>query len=75
LGAITFAAGIGPNRAATLSPTIRVTCAQATVVRRCSGGSAKTCLWSRRPFFDVDRRSPLSDFERIVDHYPVFRVA
>ena len=28
-----------------------------------------------RPFFSVDRRSPLSDFERIVDQYPVFRVA
>lgn len=27
-----------------------------------------------RPFFPVDRRSPLSDFQRIVDDYPVFRV-
>ena len=28
-----------------------------------------------RPFFTVDRRAPLDDFERIVDQYPVFRVA
>ena len=28
-----------------------------------------------RPFFPVDRRAPLEDFERIVDQYPVFRVA
>jgi hypothetical protein len=28
-----------------------------------------------RPFFDVDRRAPLTDFERIVDRYPVFRIA
>ncbi|WIM86811.1 hypothetical protein PT015_18265 [Candidatus Mycobacterium wuenschmannii] len=27
-----------------------------------------------RPFFAVDRRSPIDDFERIVNHYPVFRV-
>jgi hypothetical protein len=27
-----------------------------------------------RPFFPVDRRASLSDFERIVDQYPVFRV-
>jgi len=27
-----------------------------------------------RPFFPVDRRAPLGDFERIVDGYPVFRV-
>jgi hypothetical protein len=27
-----------------------------------------------RPFFPVDRRAPLADFERIVDEYPVFRV-
>jgi len=26
-----------------------------------------------RPFFTVDRRAPLDDFERIVDQYPVFR--
>jgi hypothetical protein len=28
-----------------------------------------------RPFFPIDRRAPLSDFERIVEEYPVFRVA
>jgi hypothetical protein len=28
-----------------------------------------------RPFFDIDRRAPLAEFERIVDQYPVFRVA
>src|ERR1700758_5833704 len=28
-----------------------------------------------RPFFSIDRRAPISDFERIVDKYPVFRVA
>jgi hypothetical protein len=28
-----------------------------------------------RPFFPIDRSAPLSDFERIVDEYPVFRVA
>ena len=28
-----------------------------------------------RPFFPIDRRAPLGDFERIVTHYPVFRVA
>jgi hypothetical protein len=27
-----------------------------------------------RPFFPIDRRAPLSEFERIVDEYPVFRV-
>lgn len=28
-----------------------------------------------RPFFSIDRRAPLSDFERIADQYPVFRLA
>jgi hypothetical protein len=28
-----------------------------------------------RPFFAIDRHAPLDDFERIVDQYPVFRVA
>jgi F420H(2)-dependent quinone reductase len=28
-----------------------------------------------RPFFPIDRRAPLSDFEGIVHDYPVFRVA
>jgi hypothetical protein len=27
-----------------------------------------------RPFFPIDRRAPLSGFERIVEGYPVFRV-
>ena len=28
-----------------------------------------------RPFFPINRRAALGDFERIVDEYPVFRVA
>jgi hypothetical protein len=28
-----------------------------------------------RPFFPIDRRAPISDFEGIVHQYPVFRVA
>jgi F420H(2)-dependent quinone reductase len=28
-----------------------------------------------RPFFPIDRRAPLTDFEGIVQDYPVFRVA
>jgi hypothetical protein len=28
-----------------------------------------------RPFFTIDRRAPVDDFERIVDQYPVFRIA
>jgi F420H(2)-dependent quinone reductase len=28
-----------------------------------------------RPFFPITRRAPLVDFERIVNEYPVFRVA
>jgi hypothetical protein len=28
-----------------------------------------------RPFFSIDRHAPLTEFERIVDQYPVFRVA
>ena len=28
-----------------------------------------------RPFFPIDGRAPLDDFARIVDQYPVFRVA
>jgi F420H(2)-dependent quinone reductase len=27
-----------------------------------------------RPFFQIDRRAPLGDFEAIVEEYPVFRV-
>jgi hypothetical protein len=28
-----------------------------------------------RPFFPIDLHAPLTEFERIVDQYPVFRVA
>jgi len=28
-----------------------------------------------RPFFAIDRHAPLSEFEKIVDQYPVVRVA
>jgi hypothetical protein len=28
-----------------------------------------------RPFFAIDRHAPLGEFEKIVDQYPVFRVA
>ena len=28
-----------------------------------------------RPFFPIDRHAPLGEFERIVNDYPVFRVA
>ena len=28
-----------------------------------------------RPFFSIDRRAPISDFDSIVDDYPVFRIA
>ncbi|MCU1697399.1 MAG: hypothetical protein JWR34_3462 [Mycobacterium sp.] len=28
-----------------------------------------------RPFFPIDQHAPIEDFERIVDQYPVFRVA
>jgi hypothetical protein len=28
-----------------------------------------------RPFFPIDRRAPLADFEGIVEEYPVFRIA
>jgi len=32
-------------------------------------------LAGARPFLAIDRSAPLSEFERIVDQYPVFRVA
>ena len=35
----------------------------------CSASSS-----AARPFFPTDRRASLSEFERIVDRYPVFRV-
>jgi hypothetical protein len=127
LGAITFAAGIGPNRAATLElrghrsgRTISFPVVVADYqgerylvamlgqktnwVRNLRAGDGRAVLQrgqredvslvedlsdkraailrrylelaaGARPFFDVDRRSPLSDFERIVDQYPVFRIA
>jgi hypothetical protein len=28
-----------------------------------------------RPFFPIDRHAPITEFERIVERYPVFRVA
>jgi hypothetical protein len=28
-----------------------------------------------RPFFAIDRHAPLGEFEKIVDQYPIFRVA
>jgi F420H(2)-dependent quinone reductase len=126
LGAITFAAGIGPNQAATLElrgrksgRTISFPVVVADYqgerylvamlgqntnwVRNLRAGDGRAVLQrgqredvslvedlsdkraailrrylelaqGARPFFDVDRRSPLSDFERIVDQYPVFRV-
>jgi hypothetical protein len=43
---------------------------RAAILRRCLEISA-----GARPFFPVTRRAPLVDFERIVDEYPVFRVA
>ena len=27
-----------------------------------------------RPFFPIERKAPLRDFDRIVDDYPVFRI-
>jgi len=126
LGAIAFAAGIGPDRAATLelrgrksgrtiSFPVVVTDFQgerylvamlgqnANWVRNLRAGDGRAVLQrgqredvslvedlsdkraailrrylelaqGARPFFSVDRRSSLSDFERIVDQYPVFRV-
>ena len=126
LGAFTFAAGIGPNRAATLEvrghksgrtiscpvvvadyqgerylvamlgqktnwvPNLRadgravlrrgrredvslvedLSDKRAAILRRYLELAA-----GARPFFPIDRHAPISDFERIVDLYPVFRVA
>jgi hypothetical protein len=28
-----------------------------------------------RPFFPIDRHAPLTEFERIVEQYPGFRIA
>jgi hypothetical protein len=127
LGAITLAAGIGPNRAATLElrghksgRTISFPVVVADYqgerylvamlgqktnwVRNLRAGDGRAVLQrgqredvslvedlsdkraailrrylelapGARPFFPVDRRSPLGDFESIVEGYPVFRVA
>ena len=126
LGAIAFAAGIGPNRAATLevrghktgrkiSFPVVVVDYQAdrylvamlgqktywvrnvradnhavllqrkrenvSLVEDFSGNRAAILrrylelAAGARPFFPIDRRAPSSDFERIVNEYPVFRVA
>jgi hypothetical protein len=70
LGAITFAAGVGPNRTATLEVRGHKsgrTISLPVVVADYQG--------ERYPSFPIDRRAPLGDFEHIVDQYPVFRVA
>jgi hypothetical protein len=126
LGAITFAAGIGPNRAATLEVrghksgrtiSFPVVVADYQDERYLVAMLGQTTNWARnlragdgsavlrhgqredvslvedlsekrapilrrylelapgaRPFFPIDRRAPLRDFERMVDQYPVFRV-
>jgi hypothetical protein len=38
-------------------------------------GMAKLEAPGARPFFPIDRRAPVTEFERIVDQYPVFRIA
>jgi deazaflavin-dependent oxidoreductase (nitroreductase family) len=126
LGAFTFAAGLGPNRAATLEvrghksgrlisfPVVvadyqgqrylvamlgqqtnwvhNLRADGRAVLRR--GGDEAVSLVEElsdkraailrrylelapgaRPFFPVDRHAPLSEFEGIVDRYPIFRVA
>ena len=126
LGAFTFAAGIGPNRAATLEVrghksgrtiSFPVVVAEYQGERYLVAMLGQKTNWVRnlradghavlrrgrpehvslvedlsdkraailrrylelaagaRPFFPIDRQAPISDFERIVDLYPVFRVA
>jgi hypothetical protein len=126
LGAFTFAAGIGPNRAATLEVrghksgrtiSFPVVVADYQGERYLVAMLGQKANWVRnlradghavlrrgrpehvslvedlsdkraailrrylelaagaRPFFPIDRHAPISDFERIVDLYPVFRVA
>jgi hypothetical protein len=127
LGATIFAAGIGPNPAATLelrghksgrTITFPVVVAdyqgerylvamlgqKANWVRNLRNGDGRAVLTRRqredvhlvedhsdkraevlrrylelapgaRPFFAIDQHAPIGDFERIVDQYPVFRVA
>ncbi len=126
LGAILFAAGIGPSRAATLEVrghksgrTISFPVVVADYqgerylvamlghktnwVRNLRAGDGRAVLRHRRredvalvedlsdtraailrrylelapgarPFFPIDRRAPITDFESIVDQYPIFRV-
>jgi hypothetical protein len=126
LGALSFAAGIGPKSAATLEVTghkTRRTISFPVVVADYQGQRylvamlGQECNWVRnlradgravlrhgrredvslvedfsdkraavlrrylevapgaRPFFPVDRHAPITEFERIVERYPVFRVA
>jgi F420H(2)-dependent quinone reductase len=126
LGAITFAAGIGPNQAATLEirghksgrtisfPVVVVDYRgerylvamlgqKSNWVRNLRADGHAVLRHGRRedvslvedlsenraailrrylelapgarPFFPIDRRAPLGDFERIVGQYPVFRIA
>jgi hypothetical protein len=127
LGAIAFAAGIGPNPAATLEVRghksgrtisfpvvvadyqgerylVAMLGQKTNWVRNLRGGDGRAVLQRKqredvslvedhsdkraeilrrylelapgaRPFFPIDRRAPISEFEGIVDQYPVFRVA
>ncbi|MDT5285868.1 MAG: hypothetical protein QOF88_757 [Mycobacterium sp.] len=127
LGAIAFAAGIGPNPAATLEVRghksgrtisfpvvvadyqgerylVAMLGQKTNWVRNLRGGDGRAVLQRKqredvslvedhsdkraeilrrylelapgaRPFFPIDRRAPISEFEAIVDQYPVFRVA
>jgi hypothetical protein len=126
LGAITFAAGIGPNQAATLeirghksgrTISFPVVVADYGGERYLVAMLGQKTNWVRnlradgravlrqgrredvslvedfsdnraailrrylklapgaRPFFPIDRRAPLGDFDRIVGQYPVFRIA
>jgi hypothetical protein len=43
-------------------------------VRNLGNGDGRAVLVAR-PSFTIDRHAPIEDFERIVDQYPVFRVA
>jgi hypothetical protein len=127
LGAIAFAAGIGPNPAATLEVRghksgrtisfpvvvadyqgerylVAMLGQKTNWVRNLRGGNGRAVLQRKqredvslvedhsdkraeilrrylelaagaRPFFPIDRHAPISEFEGIVDQYPVFRVA
>ena len=127
LGAMAFAAGIGPNSAAILEVRghksgrtisfpvvvaeyqgerylVAMLGQKTNWVRNLRGGDGRAVLQRKqreevslvedhsekraailrrylelapgaRPFFPIDRHAPISDFEGIVDQYPVFRVA